>query len=142
MVADAALDLADRRAKALNILYGQGRQQLHDREPAEPGGVLGREGRQLVEGLDLRVTVQPGLRPVVDDDHPPVLGKGEAADDRRRQVVLALAAVQQDAALQEGAQADARSRAAVEQLRQLGRAGGEAVELADGGPRGQGELRA
>ena len=101
-----------------------------------------RKRRQVAEGLDLRRAVQAAPRVVVDQQHAPRLGKGQARDDRRRPIGLAAPAVEDDAAALEARDADARSQPAIEQPRERARVDRESVQAAARDARRERELRA
>ena len=121
IVADPSLDLADRRTDGAEIRCGDARQQLHQHQTAQPAREFLRVGRQATESMVLAGAVQSLVRRVEDQEEAPVFGKVEPRDQRRRQAVLASAAVEDEAALLEGADSDTRAAATLQELGNLTR---------------------
>jgi hypothetical protein len=122
MVADPPLDLADGGAERRQIGRRQPRQQPHDHEPAQMAGELGREPRQGPERPRLPRAVQARAGLVQDEQDPPRLGEGQPRRDRRRLAIARAAAVEEEPALLERADADAGAPAAPEQARDVAHA--------------------
>src|SRR6185437_10673041 len=71
MVADARVDLADGFRDRGEILFGEAREEAHQDEAAEPGGVRFREGGKRLEGHLLRLAREPVPLAVEEEDEAP-----------------------------------------------------------------------
>jgi hypothetical protein len=135
------LQLGHGGAETVQVLFRERRQRRHQHQAAEMPRRLRPERRQPSEGLGLVVAVPAAPPGVGDEQDAPRLRKREAADDRRRLRRRPASAVEQHAALLEGADADARSRAAAESRCDLARAGVDSVETTQRDAGGERELR-
>jgi 4a-hydroxytetrahydrobiopterin dehydratase len=109
-----ALDLGDRLAETAQVGLRDAGQRLHQRQPAEMRGKLGRKRRQSLEGGDFLRSVDAAEGAVEDEQDAPRCGHGQARDDRRRAIGITPPAIERHAAFAEEAGADPRSGAAVE----------------------------
>ena len=142
MIADRALQFADAPGEGRQVRLHQRRQHLQQGRARQLRRNRGRELRQAAEGLALGAPGQArgGARRQQQDDAP-VRGKYVPGDDRRR-AVRAASAVDQEAAVHEGTQADARARAAAEAQRDFARRQVQPEQPRRGGARRQRQLRA
>ena len=104
-------------------------------------GLALRKIGERVEGVRLALPGEPARTGIEDQQHAPIGGEGEAADELR-QPALARAAVEHDAALREGGDADAGSGAAPEPCGDLLRVEAEVFERGECRADRQRELRA
>ena len=104
--------------------------------------LVGRKRSQSFETVDFGLAVNPGTFAVEDNEHPPVRGKGKAAEDRRRPPAGAATAVDENASLRESANADARSDTPSKNAGKLLRTALDPVQSRSGGAEGQRQLGA
>ena len=142
VVADRALDLADRAAEAGEILLHQRGHQPHQHQVREVGRALLRKRLQRPERGALGLAEQAALGTIEHQQDAPGARERHARDHRRMGAGGASAAVHDEAAFLEGADADAGARAAIEPRRQRGHRDGKLEQRAERFAHGQRELRA
>jgi hypothetical protein len=113
VIAEARLQLADRRAEIHQMAFCHGRKRLHENQTAKVSGIIGGEFGHVLEGRVLFCAVDAPSAGIDDDQHPPSFGKGKLADHRRNELRPA-AAIDDQPAPVEKCNADAGPRAAAQ----------------------------
>src|SRR5262245_55267143 len=112
IVSEPRLQLLDCGAESGDVAVRQCGQRLHQHEPAQMRGLGVRARRKLAEEFALVRPVYALPVRVEYNEDAPLFGERDAADDRRRRLPRSAPAIDDEAALLEQADADARARAA------------------------------
>src|SRR5712691_13427962 len=107
IIADAGLQLPDRRTEALQVAFGDGRQRLHEHETTKMRGFPFRKRRKRCEGCAFLRSVHTASARIEHQDDAPLLRKPQSTDDRRRCRRAAAPGVEDEAAAIEYPDADA-----------------------------------
>src|SRR5215471_13945616 len=114
IAAKGVLNFLEGSAETHDVFLGHRGEHLHDDEPAEPGGIVFREWRQLPERIYLLGAVDSATRRIEQQNDSPAIRKRKAADDWRRCLCLRAPAVDHQSAMMKQPDADARTRTAAE----------------------------
>src|SRR5262245_13531990 len=142
IVTEPRLQLLDRRTESGDVAVRKRRQRLDQHEPAQMRGLRVRARRKLAEQFALLRPVHALPLRVEHNEDAPLLGERQAADDRGRRPRRSAPAVDDEAALLEQADADARTRAASEPDGVVADVEGQSMETAQARRHGQRKLRA
>src|SRR5262245_11966008 len=141
VVADRALNLADRIAEGGVLLLGERRQETEQHEVREACGARLGESVQRTKCSDLGLARQAAARAVEHQEHAPGRREVQASDHGRMTVAAAAPAVDDESAVLERTDADPGARAAVGERRECRQGHLHVVQFAERRAHGERELR-
>src|SRR5215475_2268095 len=84
VIAGSRLQFGNRRSEGRQVAFGNRRQDPHDQQATEMGGLVRGSGHKAVEGRRLVDAVHALPMLIEHDENAPPLGKRHVGDDRRR----------------------------------------------------------